>query len=375
MIYFDNAATTSVKPYGVINAVNFALKNYSVNPGRSAYRSSIQAAEKIYKTRMAIAEFFGAEPENVAFTENCTHSINCILKGALKAGDHIIVSDLEHNAVMRPLFALAKNRGVKYSIAQTSDNDEITVKNFEELINDKTRMIFCTHASNVTGQILPINRIGDLCKKRGILFGVDGAQSCGVIPVNMQKMNIDFLAIAPHKGLYSPMGIGVLIAQRPIDFTIIEGGTGSNSADLTQPLDMPERIESGTVNLPAIIGVNAGVNFLKNYEPTHIYNHEFKLIQHIYSSLCEIKNVELYTPKPELFKAVPVLPFNIKDLTSDETAAFLAKHNIATRAGLHCAPSAHKKLGTLERGCVRISVSIFNNLNEADFLIKTMKKF
>lgn len=374
MIYFDNAATTLVKPQGVINAVNFALKNYSVNPGRSAYKASIQAAEKIYKTRVKIAEFFGAEPENISFTANCTHSINCILKGVLKSGEHIIVSDLEHNAVMRPLFSLSKNRGVKYSISEITNDDEVTLKNFEELINDKTRMIFCTHASNVTGRILPIKRIGDLCKRHGIMFGVDGAQSCGVLPINMKEMNIDFLAIAPHKGLYSPMGIGILIARKPLDFTIIEGGTGTNSVDLSQPTDMPERLESGTVNLPGIFGVNAGIDFLRKREFTKIYKHEFSLSEYIYNSLCEIKNIQLYTPKPELYKSAPVLPFNIKGLSSEETANYLAKHSIATRAGLHCAPSAHKKIGTLEKGCVRISVSLFNNFKEVDFLIKILKK-
>ena len=251
MIYFDNAATTNVKPQSVINAVDFALKNYSVNPGRSAYKSSMNASEKIYETRKELSDFFGAKPENVAFTGNCTHSINCILKGVLKPGEHIVVSDLEHNAVMRPLFTLSKNQGVKYSIAEISENQEKTLKNFEQQITPKTRLIFCTHASNVTGQILPIERIGALCKERGLLFGVDAAQSAGVLPINMEKMNIDFLAVAPHKGLYSPMGIGVLIARKPIDFTVLEGGTGTNSVDLSQPLDMPERFESGTVNLPA----------------------------------------------------------------------------------------------------------------------------
>lgn len=375
MIYFDNAATTGVKPQSVINAVNFALKNYSVNPGRSAYKASMDAAIKIYETRREIADYFGAKPEEVAFTSNCTHSVNCILKGVLKTGDHIIVSDLEHNAVMRPIFAMSKTQGVNYSVAEIKNNDEDTLKSFEELISPKTKMIFCTHASNVTGQILPIEKIGKLCKKKGIMFGVDAAQSGGVLPINMEKMDIDFLALAPHKGLYSPMGIGVLIARQPLEFTIIEGGTGTNSIDLTQPNDMPEKIESGTVNLPAIFGLKEGINFVKTKKNLLIYKHELAIIGYIYNSLSKLKKVELYTAKPELFKNAPVLPFNIKGLSSDDTANYLSKNNIATRAGLHCAPSAHKKLGTLGSGCVRISTSVFNNISQAEYLIKIIKKF
>ena len=374
MIYFDNAATTAVKPQSVINAVNYALKNYSVNPGRSAYKTSIEASIKIYETRQVIADFFGAKPENVAFTLNCTHSINCILKGVLKNGDHIIISDLEHNAVVRPLFTLFKRRGINFSVAETGTSDDETIKNFEKLITPETKMIFSTHASNVTGQILPIERVGELCKKHGILFGVDAAQSGGVLPINMEKSNIDFLAVAPHKGLYSPMGIGILIARKPLEFTILEGGTGTNSVDPLQPSDIPEKLESGTVNLPAIFGVKEGIKFVKSKNNLMVYKHEFELIKHIYNSLSELKNVELYTEKPELFKSVPVLPFNIKGLSSDETANYLSKNNIAVRAGLHCAPSVHKKLGTLERGCVRISSSLFNNFREAEYLINVVKK-
>ena len=187
MIYFDNAATSGVKPKSVINSVNSALKYYSANPGRSGYKTSIDAAIKIYEARTNIADFFGAEAENVAFTLNCTHALNCILKGVLKKGDHIIVSDLEHNAVMRPLFKLSKVRGVEYSTAQVSIDDEITVKNFENLIKSNTKMILCTHASNVTGQILPIKKIGEICNRYGLLFGVDAAQSAGVLPINMKE--------------------------------------------------------------------------------------------------------------------------------------------------------------------------------------------
>ena len=187
-------------------------------------------------------------------------------------------------------------------------------------------------------------------------------------------MKIDFLALAPHKGLYSPMGIGVMIALKPLDFTVLEGGTGTNSLELEQPSEMPERIESGTVNLPGIFGVKEGIRFLKAKGILSVYKHEFGIIDYIYNSLLKLNKVELLTGRPIKFKNVPVLPFNIKGLTSDETANYLSKKNIATRAGLHCAPSAHKKLGTLERGCVRISPSFFSDFSQADYLIKTIKK-
>ncbi len=373
MIYFDNAATSGVKPKSVINSVNSALKYYSANPGRSGYKTSIDAAIKIYEARTNIADFFGAEAENVAFTLNCTHALNCILKGVLKKGDHIIVSDLEHNAVMRPLFKLSKVRGVEYSTAQVSIDDEITVKNFENLIKSNTKMILCTHASNVTGQILPIKKIGEICNRYGLLFGVDAAQSAGVLPINMKEMNIDYLSVAAHKGLYAPMGIGILISRKPLENTVLEGGTGTNSIDLSQPEDLPERIESGTVNLPGIFGVLSGLKFVKQNNPIRLYKNELSIIRYIYSAFKNIEKIKLYTPSPQLFKSVPVLPFNIKGKSSDEVAKYLAQNNIATRAGLHCAPSAHKKLGTIPDGCVRLSTGFFNTFSQADYLIKIIK--
>lgn len=373
MIYLDNAATSGIKPQGIINSVNKALSLYNANPGRSGYNRSVKAAEKVYETRVKVAEYFCAEPENVAFTLNCTQAINYILKGILSSGDHVIVSDLEHNAVMRPLFELTNKKGVEVSIAKVENTDEQTIKNFENLIKSNTKLIFCTHASNVTGEILPIKKIGKLAKIRGIDFAVDAAQSAGVLPINMEEMNIDYLAIAPHKGLYSPMGTGILIAKKPLPFTVIEGGTGSNSLEIEQPSDMPERMESGTVNLPGIFGINAGLDFVKNHKNNEIYIKEMHLIRYIHSHLKNIEGVKLYLENYEDFKKVPLLIFNYKDYKSEEISNYLGKKGIATRGGLHCAPSAHKKLGTLPFGCVRISAGCFNSINEAQFLIKTVK--
>ncbi|MBR4973547.1 MAG: aminotransferase class V-fold PLP-dependent enzyme [Clostridia bacterium] len=362
MIYFDNAATTGVKPPSVIQAVKLSLEKLSANPGRSGHYVSVKAAEAVYKVREKIAYFFNSSgPQNVVFTLNCTHSINCVLKGVLNKGEHVVVSSLEHNAVIRPLTKL----GCSYSVADVSDtNDDITLENFKKSIKPNTKLVFCTGASNVTGKILPIEKIGKLCREKGVLFGVDAAQTAGVLPIDMKKMNIDFLCIAPHKGLYAPMGIGILICEKNIPNTIIEGGTGTNSLQAVQPLELPERLESGTLNLPAVLGVGAGIDFVKKTTISKLYKHEMELIQNIYNGLRKNQNILLYTPYPDLYDFVPVLSFNFKEKSSDEIADYLNENDIAVRAGYHCAPSAHRQLGTLDIGTVRVAVSGFNNKNE-----------
>ena len=371
IIYFDNAATTGIKPKSVVRAVNFALENLSANPGRSGHSKSVGAAETVYKAREKLSDFFGSEgPETVVFTQNCTHAVNCVLKGLLKKGDHCIISSLEHNAVVRPLV----KTGVSYSVAEVSltDDDE-TVKNFVEKIKPNTKLIFCTGASNVLGKILPIEKIGAICRKRGIYFGVDAAQTAGVLPIDMKKQNIDFLCIAPHKGLYAPMGIGVLIARKPLPDTIIEGGTGTNSSELFQPSFLPERLESGTVNVPGIAGIMGGLEFVKTKGTESIYQNELRLIQMLYKKLEDNEDVTLYTPYPEAGMYVPLLTFNVKNMTSYEAASILADNKIAVRGGLHCAPFAHRQIGTLEGGAVRVAVAYFNNSSEIDYFAKTVK--
>lgn len=365
MIYFDNAATTGHKPQSVVKAMNYALTNLSANPGRSGHDISQSAAAAMYNTRSAISDFFGGSgAENVIFTANCTQSINMVLKGVLDYGDNVVISDMEHNAVIRPINVM----NISYSIANVSlDNDSETVNNFKKAIHSKTKMIFCTAASNVLGKKLPLKKIGDLCREYGLLFGVDAAQAAGVIPINMQEMNIDFLCIAPHKGLYAPMGLGILIAQKPIKKTIIEGGTGTDSLNAFQPSMMPERFESGTVNLPAITATKAGLDFISG-KVDCIYRREMKLVSRLYDNLLRNKKIIFYT-EPEYNGFVPVLPFNVNGKTSDEVAEYLNKNGVALRAGLHCAPTAHKKIGTAKIGAVRFSPSVFNTVQEVDRLI------
>ena len=372
MIYFDNAATTGKKPTEVIRAVDGALRELSANPGRSGHNASLKTADAVYSVREKAAEFFGASgAENVVFTLNCTHSINCVIKGVLKKGEHAVTSSLEHNSVMRPLI----KEEIPFDTAYVSlADDSLTLREFERKIRPNTRLVICTGASNVLGKTLPIAEIGALCRERGVLFAVDAAQIAGVMPINMRQMNIDYLCVAPHKGLYAPMGIGVLICEKPIENTIIEGGTGTNSAELVQPEGLPERLESGTVNVPEIMGLSAGIDYVKGVGIKKIYSHEMKLIRYLYKELSKNDRVQLYTPEPKDGLYAPVLSFNVYGKTSAEVSQYLNGKGIAVRGGLHCAPSAHRQIGTLDIGAVRVSVAAFNTPAEITSLIKAIKQ-
>lgn len=375
MIYLDNAATTFPKPRAVTLAADNCLKNYSANPGRSGHALSVRASEEVYNCRKKLSQFFGAgKPETVIFTENCTMAINTVLKGVLNAGDHVICSGLEHNAVWRPLNRL-KTEGIAFDTARVFlDDPDATVKSFEALIKDNTKMIICTHASNVFGAVLPIEKLGELSKAYGLLFCVDAAQSAGVLPIDMNRMNIDYLCIAPHKGLYAPMGTGVLIALKDIDKTLIEGGTGSLSKLETQPDFMPDKFESGTINLSGIAGLSAGIDFVKSIGIQKIYQTEMKHLGTVYRALSRINGVELYTEAPSPQSFVPVLSFNLKNLSSEEVSQKLDEMGIATRPGLHCAPLAHRMFGTIERGTVRICPSAFTSTKDITVFLSALKK-
>ena len=370
MIYFDNAATTGKKPISSVNAVVDAMKNYCANPGRSGHNLSVETAVKIYETREALASFFGCnEPQNVAFTLNCTHAINCVIKGLVDRNEQVVVSSLEHNAVMRPLYEV----GAKVDVVKVSlYDDEETLNGFRNLVNENTRLVICTGASNVIGKKLPIEKIGALCKEKNVPFAVDGAQIAGTSEIDMQKQNIDFLCLAPHKGLYAPTSTGVLIARKPLKRSLIEGGTGSDSINLSHPLALPESVEAGTVNVPGIFGIKGGLDFVKMKGTSSIKRYEDMLCDRLFRGLKENKNVMLYCNyNSKLFS--PVISFNFKDYGSEQTAAKLNEKGIAVRAGLHCAPTAHRQIGTIERGTVRVCPSVFNTKAEVDYLIKVLK--
>jgi len=373
MIYFDNSATTNPKPLSVVCAANNAMKRYSFNSGRGGYAHSVATAEKIFAVREKISSLTSYLPENIAFTLNCTMALNMAIKGSVKKGDHVIISSIEHNAVSRPVEAL-KNKGIiTYDIAPYSYDPDVTVDSFRKCINKNTSLIVCTNASNVFGGIIPVDRISKLCKENGIRFIVDGAQSIGVL--DFDSSYADILCCAGHKGLYGPMGTGFMaVGEDVLIDTIIEGGTGSSSLNLNQPDFLPDRFESGTLNNSGIIGLGAGVDFVMNKGTGNIYNKELTHIQCLYKELEKNENVTLYTPYPEKDVFVPILSFNYKDYPSEQTANLLAKRGIALRAGLHCAPLAHKYYKTDERGTVRISPSVFTTNNECEIFLNTLKK-
>ena len=375
MIYLDNAATTSPKPDSVREAVAFALKYFSVNPGRSSYQRAMEASNLMYECRQAAADFFGFSlPERVVFTSNCTHAINMVIKGLDIKRGNIVTSSLEHNAVMRPLEKM-KNLGCEIRIAEVFfDDPSATLRSFARLIDDQTKLVICLHGSNVCGVLLPIGDIGKLCKDRKVPFAVDGAQTAGVVPINMKDMNIDYLCVPGHKGLYGPMGTGLLLCGGELPDTLIEGGTGNYSISPLQPEEFPERMESGTVNLPGISGLKAGIEFVSQKTPTRIHEYEMSLVQSAYQGLRTIRRVTLYTPFPHKQNYTSVLSFNINQLHSMEAAEKLGELGFALRAGLHCAPNAHRRLGTISYGTLRLSPSVFNNKSEIARFLQAVSK-
>ncbi len=375
MIYFDNAATTYPKPQAVLRALNTAVVRYGANPGRAGHRLAVETAEQVYNARKTVAQFFDMEPcENVIFTKNCTEALNIVIKGLAKRGGHFLCSDLEHNAVVRPLESLRQRGVCSWSTAAVGETDEETVENFRKALQPNTVAVICTGASNVFGEVLPIRALASLAHRNGAYMVVDAAQCAGVLPISMRKDGIDFLCAPGHKGLYGIMGTGVLLCNcEAVLAPLIQGGTGVLSALLTQPDAYPERLESGTVNVPGVLTVAVGVKFVEKKGVSQIYKAEMKHILHIGSALSEMRNVELYTDLTSGKKAyVPLLSFNVRGLHSEETAERLSKADIAVRAGLHCAPFAHKAYKTQSCGTVRICPSAFTGQKDVNSLLNSI---
>ncbi len=376
MIYFDNGATTFPKPNSVVRAVNDVLRIHGANPGRSGHNMSMKSAEIMYNCRMNAAKLFDIDaPEKIIFTNNCTAALNYVIKGILKKGDHAVISSLEHNAVARPLEFL-KGHGVEYSVADyVPYDDDKTIDNFRNAIKDNTKLVICTHASNVFGVKLPVERIAALCRIYGILFCVDAAQTAGVVPISLKDSCIDFLCTAGHKGLYGPMGTGLLVINTDkTPDSLIQGGTGSLSSQKSQPEILPDKYESGTPNLPGIAGLNEGIKFIMRRNIELIEKREMYLAQRMYDNLSRINGVIKYTERPDSEFFVPVISFNIEGLDSEDTAAILnSKFNIAVRAGLHCAPMAHSFYNTENTGTVRAVMSVFTNASQVDYFTSAVR--
>lgn len=377
MIYFDNGATTFPKPRAVVNAVANAMLRNGANPGRSGHNMSVRASEIMFNCRQNAARLFEFDkPENVIFTLNCTAALNTVIKGTLKKGNHVVISSLEHNAVLRPVEAL-KSRGVSYSVAEAVEgDDDQTLDNFRNALRENTRLVVCTHASNVFGIRLPVERIGALCRIYGIPFCLDAAQSAGVIPISLKNSCIDYLCAPGHKGLYGPMGTGILIINsEKSPESLIQGGTGSLSSDRKQPDILPDKFESGTPNLPGIAGLNEGIRFVLSRGAGKLQQKEIRLAQKLYDGLSKNKSVVLYTSRPREESHAPVISFNLKSRDSEEVAAILNNgYNIAVRAGLHCAPLAHEQYNTQDRGTVRAVVSAFSTESQIQFFVNAVNK-
>ena len=371
MIYFDNSASTLVKPKEVQQMVNLAMNKFSANPGRSGHRQSRLTGSEVENVRQNLADFFCfSNPERVIFTQNCSDALNLAILGSAKQNGHVICTENEHNSSLRPLQYLKEKGIINYTIVSQSEKKGITKNDIEKNILPNTYLIICNHISNVNGDKAEIEEIGKLCQSKNILFLVDGAQSAGHEEINMEKFKIDMLAIAPHKGFYSLQGLGVLLLSEKANISPIRfGGTGTNSLELNQPSILPERFEVGTLPTPAILGLGGGLIFVKNnYKEIREKLEDLTTFLHYELSKLPIK---IYT-HPD--NANGVLSFNIPSLHSNEVCSILnEKWGICTRGGYHCAPKKHQSLNTLETGTVRVSFSYFNSINEVQKLLGAVK--
>ncbi|KMT20877.1 aminotransferase class V-fold PLP-dependent enzyme [Clostridium cylindrosporum] len=374
-VYLDNAATTFPKAPGVAEAMSDYILNVGSNVGRGSYESSYSAGQIVYETRELLCEMFNFnDPLNAVFTSNITQSLNMITRGYLKPGDHVIISSMEHNAVVRPLVSLQKI-GVEFDKVMCDSEGKLNPSDIEPLIKPNTKMLIMTHASNVCGTILPLEEVGLICKKHNIYFVVDSAQTAGVIPIDFEKFNLSALTFTGHKGLLGPQGIGGFLID--MDFanevsSIYEGGTGSLSESETQPDYMPDKFESGTLNIPGIYGLNASLKYVNSYGLSAIEEKEKELSSLFINDVLSINSAKIAGIKGTDGRTSTV-SINFENYDNSEIAFLLDKeYGIMTRVGLHCAPSAHKTLGTFPSGTVRFSFGHFNTIDEVKYTIDSI---
>lgn len=373
MIYLDNAATSFPKPERVYRAMDKCMREYGANPGRASHRLALEASRAVYKTRMRLCSLFNIDnPMEIVFTSNATEALNLGIKGLLKDGDHVVTSSMEHNSVARPLTAL-EMKGISTTFVQCDSKGMLHPEEFKKAIKKNTALIIVTHASNVTGTLMPINDIGILGQEMGIPFMVDAAQTSGVYDIDVQRMHIDMLAFPGHKGLLGPQGTGGLFISKGLNITPMkEGGTGSSSESLTQPVILPDRYESGTPNTAGIVGLGEGIEFILDKGITYIREHEEGLTDMLLEGLKGIEGVEIYGPRDAKLQA-GVVSINVLNGDAGEISYILDRsYDIATRSGLHCSPLAHKTIGTLERGALRLSIGPFNDREDIETVIKAI---
>lgn len=370
IIYLDNAATTWPKPESVIRRMGDTMRKYGGNPGRGSHRLSLAAADIVYECREELGVMFGASPENIVFTMNATQALNMAIKGLAHEDCHILIDNLCHNAVRRPVISLCKEKHCTYDFYDaTLDHDEL-IECIEEKINPNTEIIVATHQSNISSNVLPLKKIGELCLRKNIRFIVDASQSAGHFLIDINKMNITALCLPGHKGLYGPMGVGALISGNGVHFkTILEGGAGINSIEDEMPMDLPDRLEAGTVALPAIAGLTEGIRFVKSADMGEIHRHEYNLSALLTEGLYEIPGIVTYG---ECFGSN--ISFNLKGYSPAYVGEYLSASGICTRTGYHCAPTAHKTLGSFENGSVRVSFSYMNRVSDVMRFMDVLRK-
>lgn len=365
MIYMDNAATSWPKPNTVYTRVLQTMKKYGANPGRSSHTMAVEAANLLLYGREMLCQLFNvSDPFRMIFTYNTTDSLNLAIKGTLKEGDHVITTSMEHNSVIRPLMHLA-NLGIETTIVPADSQGLVDPKDIEKSIKPNTRLIVTTHASNVTGTLMPIEEIGSIARNHGIYYLLDAAQTAGSLPMDLSKLPVDLVAMPGHKGLLGPQGTGVLYIREGVDLNQIkEGGTGSLSESIYQPDFLPDRYEAGTLNTPGIAGLGAGVEYILNYGQEKIMNHITNLEKLFLNAFSQIEGVKIYGPT-NIKMRCGIISINIWDRDSREIVNILSqRYNIATRGSLHCSPLAHDTIGTKEQGTVRFSPGVFTTLDE-----------
>ena len=366
MIYLDNAATTRPKPPGVAEAVTAAMLSYG-NSGRGTHSDALEAARTVFTVRQQLADLLGCKrPDHVCFTPNSTLALNIAISGLLGSGDHVISTDLEHNSVLRPLYRL-RQQGTAVDFVPADGNGRLDYGAFERLLRPNTRAVVCTHASNLTGDLVDISRVGEFCRAHGLLFILDASQTAGVFPIDMEKQHIDVVCFTGHKSLLGPQGTGGLCVREGVEirpFTV--GGTGVQSFSETQPAEYPTRLEAGTLNSHGLAGLDAALDFLERTGLDTIRAHETALARRFYKAVRVLPGVRIYGDWTAAEHA-PIVALNIADLDSSAVSDELAERfGIATRPGAHCAPRLHRALGTEDQGAVRFSWSYFNTEAETD---------
>lgn len=374
MIYFDNAATSLQKPEAVIEAVTEAMKSLG-NASRGAHSAALGSNRMVYETRELLAELFHIDdPSRIAFTMNATESLNIAIAGIFRPEDHVITTVMEHNSVLRPLYRMEES-GTELSFLQADKKGNISYEELENAIRSNTRAVICTHASNLTGNVLDLEKIGEICKKHRLLFLVDASQTAGIIPIDVQKMKISVLCFTGHKGLLGPQGTGGIYVAPEINIRpLVVGGSGVQSYLKSQPDEMPARLEAGTLNAHGIAGLHEAVSYIIEKGVEQIYQEEHEKTDYFYRMIRSIPEIHIYgDPEAELH--APIIALNIGDYDSAQVADELMEtYGIATRAGAHCAPLMHQALGTQKQGAVRFSFSQFNTRKELDTGIQALRE-